>query len=148
MSTCRLCEKVITFLRERPAQLIAEFESSILIVGDHQFFPGYVVLIHKEHHREMHDLKPEMQNRLWQDLMRAGQSVAKTYQPWKMNYASLGNQDPHLHWHIFPRYESDPNHREHPWTDAVLFAAHTTTPEQAQDVAQRLRHSLGLPAVP
>lgn len=84
------------------------------------------------------------QQLLWHDLMRAGSAIAKAYHPWKMNYASLGNQDPHLHWHLFPRYEADPHHRDHPWTDSKNFAQFMTTEQLATDVAARLRHQLNL----
>jgi diadenosine tetraphosphate (Ap4A) HIT family hydrolase len=26
-----------------------------------------------------------------------------------MNYEMLGNQTPHLHWHLIPRYQGDPD---------------------------------------
>ena len=28
--------------------------------------------------------------------------------PLKLNYECLGNQEPHVHWHVFPRYAEDP----------------------------------------
>jgi len=37
-------------------------------------------------------------------------------QPTKINLASLGNQVPHLHWHIIPRYEDDPFFPESIWS--------------------------------
>jgi diadenosine tetraphosphate (Ap4A) HIT family hydrolase len=32
-----------------------------------------------------------------------------------MNYELLGNQVPHLHWHLFPRYRDDPNRLQPVW---------------------------------
>jgi diadenosine tetraphosphate (Ap4A) HIT family hydrolase len=46
-----------------------------------------------------------------------------------MNYASLGNIDEHLHWHVIPRYASDPDHKEHPWKNSVIFADYPITPQ-------------------
>lgn len=139
INECRLCERVQTLVRDRPARLVHEFKSSILVVGDHQFFSGYCVLIFKEHAREIHDLPTEQQRTLSQELLEAGSAVARTFKPWKMNYASLGNQDQHLHWHIMPRYETDPNHKQHPWTDAARFNEFSTTPAMAIEVADRIR---------
>jgi diadenosine tetraphosphate (Ap4A) HIT family hydrolase len=35
-------------------------------------------------------------------------AVEQAFRPLKMNYELLGNQVPHLHWHVFPRYPDDP----------------------------------------
>ena len=34
--------------------------------------------------------------------------MAEILKPLKLNYECLGNQEPHVHWHIFPRYTDDP----------------------------------------
>lgn len=140
--SCRLCERVKTLSSSKAAPLVHEFENSILIAGDHQFFPGYSVLILKTHAVEAHDLEPKLQLAFHQELMRAGQAIARAYHPRKLNYASLGNQDSHLHWHLFPRYETDPNRHQHPWFDAAKFSEFSTTSTMAQDVAERLRQHL------
>jgi diadenosine tetraphosphate (Ap4A) HIT family hydrolase len=35
--------------------------------------------------------------------------------PRKLNYELLGNQVPHLHWHLFPRYPQDPEALKPVW---------------------------------
>ena len=35
------------------------------------------------------------------------QSDYKIYSPDKINICSLGNQVPHIHWHLIPRYKKD-----------------------------------------
>jgi diadenosine tetraphosphate (Ap4A) HIT family hydrolase len=35
-------------------------------------------------------------------------AIEETFNPLKLNYELLGNQVPHLHWHLFPRYKNDP----------------------------------------
>jgi diadenosine tetraphosphate (Ap4A) HIT family hydrolase len=35
-----------------------------------------------------------------------------------MNYECLGNQEAHVHWHLFPRYESDEQRSSPVWLRA------------------------------
>jgi diadenosine tetraphosphate (Ap4A) HIT family hydrolase len=35
-------------------------------------------------------------------------AVRRVMRPQKINIASLGNQVPHLHWHVIPRFADDP----------------------------------------
>ena len=35
-------------------------------------------------------------------------AIERAFHPRKVNYELLGNQVPHLHWHLFPRYDHDP----------------------------------------
>jgi diadenosine tetraphosphate (Ap4A) HIT family hydrolase len=43
-----------------------------------------------------------------------------------MNYELLGNQVPHLHWHLFPRYAGDAEHLKPVWV-ALERAEHDPT---------------------
>jgi diadenosine tetraphosphate (Ap4A) HIT family hydrolase len=46
--------------------------------------------------------------RLLSDEMRlVAESIAAVVKPWKMNYECLGNSEPHVHWHLLPRQESE-----------------------------------------
>ena len=115
--------------RQNPS-LIHEFKHSILVLGDHQYFKGYCVLILKTHVRELHELGAEFQKELFGELMMAGQAVFEAFKPWKMNYSCYGNQVPHVHWHIFPRYESDPDRLKQPWHHSAEFDKHPTREEE------------------
>jgi diadenosine tetraphosphate (Ap4A) HIT family hydrolase len=42
------------------------------------------------------------------DLQKAETAIVRAVQPNHINIASLGNVMPHLHWHIIPRYQTDP----------------------------------------
>ena len=35
------------------------------------------------------------------------QAIWNVVKPLKLNYECLGNLEPHVHWHVFPRYESE-----------------------------------------
>jgi diadenosine tetraphosphate (Ap4A) HIT family hydrolase len=42
------------------------------------------------------------------DEMRlVAEAIAAVVKPWKMNYECLGNSEPHVHWHLLPRFETD-----------------------------------------
>lgn len=90
----------------------------------------------------MHELDPAVFLALSGELLRAGRAIAEAFKPWKMNYSCYGNVDPHIHWHLFPRYESDPDHQNHPWLHAARFKDHTIDAEAAREVGGRISESL------
>src|SRR6187399_2073692 len=124
MNTCLICQRLELLKAKKDSALIYEFENSYLILGDHQYFPGYCVLHFKNHVRELHDLPAQQQTALFGELMIAAKAIATVYQPWKMNYSCYGNVVEHIHWHLFPRYQSDPDHKVHPWLHMDQFAQH------------------------
>ena len=45
-------------------------------------------------------------------------AIAAAFRPRKLNYELLGNTVPHLHWHLFPRYDDDPSPGRPTWEHA------------------------------
>ena len=142
LATCPLCRDVKAATDANHDRIIAVNEHSILLVGDHQFFSGYSMLVARTHVREMHDLPQAVQQAIFADLMRLGRAVGEVYQPLKINYASLGNVVEHLHWHVIPRYSDEADPKSHPWAEAADFKNHKTTPEAARRVAAALQKYL------
>lgn len=144
---CDLCRQTETLAHDPAAhgRLIHEFPHSYLCVGPHQRFEGYCVLVAKTHAREPFELPQPAREGMLTELMRCAQAISEAFRPWKINYACYGNQVPHVHWHLFPRYESDPLRNEVPWAQAAEFAAAATSADQARAVIARVRKALGLP---
>ena len=140
-AACSICARVSEARGGSPA-LVRDFPTSVLVVGDHRYFPGYCLLLLKAHVRELHELELSAQRALFEELMEASRAVARAYKPWKLNHASLGNQDPHVHWHIIPRYEDDPDRRSHPWLRADRFDGHRTDDALKGETAARLRAAM------
>ena len=71
----------------------------------------------------------------------ADHKVAALYTPRKINYELLGNQTPHIHWHVIPRLADDPAPLE-----AVWAVPHAPRRLDAASLAERvaaLRAQLG-----
>lgn len=78
-------------------------------------YPGYCRAIWKEHVREMSDLVPAQREDLMRVVYAVEESLRALLQPQKINLVSLGNQVPHLHWHIIPRFSDDPHFPDAIW---------------------------------
>lgn len=141
-----ICERIDLWKKGDNPYFIHEFKTSIFVVGDHQFYKGYSLLLLKDHVREIHELDPQTNLDLQQELHTAGKVIFETFKPWKMNYQCLGNKDQHVHWHILPRYEDDPYHNTLPFTDymkgEVKLNDYMISAEEAQQLANRIRCSL------
>lgn len=137
---CSICNRLKSF--EADPALVHEFENSILVVGAHQYYPGYCVLYLKKHVRELHDIDPELQAQFYMELLQATKAVSMAYMPWKINHASLGNVVGHVHWHIIPRYADDPQRENHPWIHEADFGQYVPTIEQYRAIAARIREYL------
>ena len=94
---------------------IADLGLSMAYLHEDQFFPGWAVVVFKRHATELFHLAPTERIQLMEDVSRFAQVLTETFQAKKMNYGLLGNQMPHIHWHLIPRLHSDPAPLEPVW---------------------------------
>ncbi len=138
---CPHCERLQKASRGELKTLVKETENVIVIAGDHQYFPGYCVVISKIHVREMHSLSEAAAAAIFRDVLNVGKQIESAYKSHKMNYVSLGNVDEHLHWHVMPRYLNDPDHRDHPWKNVQFFGEKPTTTGAIQKLKELFSRS-------
>jgi diadenosine tetraphosphate (Ap4A) HIT family hydrolase len=89
--------------------LIAELGTSRAFLHEDQFFPGYVLLVLRRHATELYQLEAGERAAHLEEVSRVAEAVARVFRPVKMNYELLGNQMPHIHWHLVPRLPTDPD---------------------------------------
>jgi len=78
-----------------------------VVRADEPDYPGFLRVILKRHAREMTDLDESERARLLAVVFAVEAAVREVMEPHKMNVASLGNMQPHVHWHVIPRFEDD-----------------------------------------
>lgn len=101
--------------------LIQELPSSRLILSNNQHIRGYSILVLKSHHIELHDLAEDLAITFLKDLRASTAAISRAFSPRKLNIEIQGNQAPHLHAHIKPRYPDDePAHARISHTTPVL----------------------------
>ncbi|MBI2311486.1 MAG: HIT family protein [Betaproteobacteria bacterium] len=84
----------------------------VVLVADPDY-PGLCRVIWNRHVAEMTDLDEVDRLRLMRAVFAVESAVRRALVPDKINLASLGNQVPHLHWHVIPRRRDD-RHFPHP----------------------------------
>jgi diadenosine tetraphosphate (Ap4A) HIT family hydrolase len=107
-------------------QFIADLGLSMAYLHDDQFFPGWAVVVFKRHATELFHLAPTERIQLMEEVSRFAKVLAETFDAKKMNYGLLGNQMPHIHWHLIPRLAGDPAPLEPVWRiphDRVTLSA-------------------------
>ncbi len=145
---CGICAMIERLAASEFPDAIAELPRSWLILGDAQFYRGYCVILAKRHVREMHALPRGEAHELLDELIAVGKAIERVTAPLKLNYECLGNQEPHVHWHVFPRYADDRMRLEPVWT-RPLSERKTPLPEsdrQALIAALRTELRTLLPA--
>jgi diadenosine tetraphosphate (Ap4A) HIT family hydrolase len=85
--------------------------------GD-QFFPGWTLLVLTRHATELWELSPDERHAVIDGVAELARALAAVYDARKMNYELLGNELPHIHWHLVPRRADDPAPRRPVWTHA------------------------------
>lgn len=119
---------------------IAELDQSVVLLNfDQENYPGRCMVVLKDHETDMLSLSKDVRDAFNDEVMAVAAALDALYKPERMNYANLGNEVPHLHWHIIPRYESGPNPGRPPWP--------VEKPEKAGDneyraIAQEIRAKL------
>ena len=85
-----------------------ELPHSYVTLNRDQFFPGYTLLFTKDHYTELFHLDRNVRSALMEEVSSVAQALYTVYAPAKINYELLGNMVPHIHWHIVPRFMSEP----------------------------------------
>jgi diadenosine tetraphosphate (Ap4A) HIT family hydrolase len=99
LTNCFFCQKLASIPSLPSEELVWNFPNSFVLLGKWQFYQGYCIVVAKQHERELNALPSEIRHAYFDE---------QVFQPLKLNYELLGNQVSHLHWHLFPRYQHDP----------------------------------------
>ena len=112
-ATCGICK----WIKELPDSqfLIKELTTGYAVISKFQYYKGYTLFLSKEHVSELHNLKPEKRSLFLEEMSKVAEAVYGAVKPDKLNYELLGNGQPHLHWHIIPRYRTDPEFKSPVW---------------------------------
>ena len=112
---CPFCRKLAALDSLLADELVWQFPHSVALLGTWQHYHGYCLLVSRRHATELSQLA-EVERRAYLDEMcQLAAAIEAAFQSHKLNYELLGNQVPHLHWHLFPRYWHDPEHQKPVW---------------------------------
>lgn len=130
---CLICERIRQIQAQTNPYFVAELNTGYVVIGDHQFFRGYTLLLCKQHVSELHQLEPGFKVAFLEEMSLVAQAVFESFHPAKLNYELLGNTDSHLHWHLFPRHHDDPLPKLPLWLiDYELRHGEQARPDDAQ----------------
>ncbi len=104
---CRICGLIERIRAGKVPDFVAELDHSYVVLGDAQFYRGYCILFGKHHARELFLLPRDEALALCDELCSVAEAIDKVTKPLKLNYECLGNLEAHVHWHVFPRYQSE-----------------------------------------
>jgi diadenosine tetraphosphate (Ap4A) HIT family hydrolase len=134
--TCKACQG------NWPPQthFIADLDLSKIYLHEDQFFPGWTVVVFKRHATELFHLAPTERILLMEEVNRIANILAQVYEAKKINYELLGNQLPHIHWHVIPRLAGDSAPLEPVWR--VQHEPLSLSEPEIQKSVQRLQQAL------
>lgn len=70
---------------------------------------GYSVVIFRDRHvDDPQSMTADEHAGFWVDVSSVAKAIEAAFGPIHLNFQILGNQDPHVHVHIVPRYDPDP----------------------------------------
>lgn len=146
MHDCLICTRIAEIKGGTNPAFIAELETGYVVLGDFQYFKGYTLFLAKDHLTELHQLDPSRRALFLNEMSLVAEAVFHAFQPQKMNYELLGNSEPHLHWHLFPRYEADLAAKKGPiwYVDASVRSGEAArpTPSERTVLIAEIRASL------
>ncbi len=97
-------------------------------------------MVFQRHATELFQLASTERFQLIEEVNRVAMTLAEVYQARKMNYELLGNQVPHIHWHVIPRLADDPAAMEPVWR--VPHRSVLLSGSVLQNTIDRLAHAL------
>jgi diadenosine tetraphosphate (Ap4A) HIT family hydrolase len=115
-------------------------QARVLRVDD-AAWPGFCRVVWNAHVAEMTDLAPAERRYLMELVFGVEAALRRVLSPAKINLASLGNQVPHLHWHVIPRFADDAAFPDAIWAPARRAGVARSVDEAA--LARAITAALG-----
>jgi diadenosine tetraphosphate (Ap4A) HIT family hydrolase len=106
---CPLCRRLAALDDPPDADVVWRFPHSIALLGAWQFYHGYCLLVARAHAAELSRLADADRRAFLDEMCLLARAIEAAVRPHKLNYELLGNQVPHLHWHLFPRRRDEPD---------------------------------------
>lgn len=125
--------------------VIARLRSGWAVLGDVQVVHGYCLLLPDPVVPDLNALTGAARAQFLSDMVALGDVLLAVTQARRINYEILGNLEPALHAHLFPRYDSEEKSRRHApvwqydWSQAKAFA-----PAAQAEFVARVRSGLGV----
>jgi diadenosine tetraphosphate (Ap4A) HIT family hydrolase len=135
MDTCPLCHP------QSETVLWHDRLCRVILAGDSEY-SGFCRVIWQSHVKEMTDLNAKARDHFMRVVFAVEQALRDLMHPDKINLASLGNQTPHLHWHVIPRFYDDTHFPDPVWSTPKRTGKTRRFDREA--FTQRLGHLLTL----
>jgi len=90
---------------------ICRMPSGWAVLGDAQFLRGYSLLLSDPVVPNLNALDKAQRQQFLYDMSVVGDALLEVTDAFLINYEILGNADPALHAHLFPRYSDEPEER-------------------------------------
>lgn len=104
LPACPFCRKLADLSALPAHEVVWQFPHSVAFLGRWQVYQGYCVLVSRPHASELSQLDDATRRAFLDEMCLLAHAIEESFHPQKLNYELLGNQVPHLHWHLFPRY--------------------------------------------
>jgi diadenosine tetraphosphate (Ap4A) HIT family hydrolase len=101
-------ERVAAAHKGENPTVICKLPSGWAVSGDQQFISGYCLLLADPVVPDLNALTGTARTQFLDDMVIIGDALLAVTDSYRINYEILGNTDPALHAHIFPRYLSEP----------------------------------------
>lgn len=109
MDGCSLC------LPPEAATVLWHDQRCRVVLAADADYPGFCRVVWRAHVREVTDLLPADRAHVWAVVCVVETVLRHLLVPDKINLASFGNQVPHLHWHVIPRFVDDAHFPDPVW---------------------------------
>jgi len=90
-------------------KLICRVSSGWVVMGDVQFLKGYCLLLPDPVVANLNELSEQRRKAFLWEMSVVGDVILEVTGALRINYEMIGNVEPALHAHIFPRYENEPD---------------------------------------
>ena len=108
-----------------------------IVLAEEPHYPALTRVVWNAHVAEMSDLDDVDRASFFDAVVAVERTQRRVLLPDKVNLASLGNQVPHLHWHVVPRWRDDAHFPDAIWgvpvPDAVRGAARSSAVRASLD---------------